>query len=137
MKPVKVRIISRNKGDESQTIEQNYRGQFAEKLGKNYLIYEEDGQSGLEGTKTTVKWEQDHVLILRTGSVQHRQEFAKGLVDHSVYLTPYLKIPLRTETSYVYTYFRKGIWHIEIEYTIYHDDAPYGEMQILIEIEGI
>ncbi len=137
MKPVKVRIMSRNKGDESQTIEQNYHGQFAEKLGKNYLIYEEDGQSGLEGTKTTVKWEQDHVLILRNGSVQHRQEFAKGLVDHSVYLTPYLKIPLRTETSYVYTYFRKGIWHIEIEYTIYHDDAPYGEMQILIEIEGI
>ena len=79
----------------------------------------------------------DDVLILRNGSVQHRQEFAKGLVDHSVYLTPYLKIPLKTETSYIYTYFRKGIWYLEIEYTLYHDDALYGEMQILIEIEGI
>lgn len=137
MKPVKVRILSRNKGDESQTIEQHYRGQLAEKQGKNYLIYQENEQSGLEGTKTTVKWEQDHVLILRNGSVQHRQEFAKGLVDHSVYLTPYLKIPLKTETSYIYTYFRKGIWHLEIEYTLYHDDALYGEMQILIEIEGL
>lgn len=137
MKPVKVRIVSRNKGDETQTIEQRYHGQFAEKQGKNYLIYEENEQSGLEGTKTTVKWEQDHVLILRNGSVQHRQEFAKGLVDHSVYLTPYLKIPLRTETRYICTSFRKGIWHLEIEYTLYHDDAPYGEMQILIEIEGI
>ena len=137
MKPVKVRIISRNKGDASQTIEHNYRGQFAEKQGKNYLIYEEDAQSGLEGTKTTVKWEQDHVLILRNGSVQHRQEFAKGLVDHSLYLTPYLKIPLITETNYVYTYLRNGVWHLEIEYTLYHDEAPYGDMQILIEIEGI
>ena len=137
MKPVKVRIVSRNKGDNSQTIEQHYHGQLAEKHGKNYLIYQENEQSGLDGTKTTGKWEQDHVLILRNGSVQHRQEFAKGLVDHSVYLTPYLKIPLKTETSYIYTYFRKGIWYLEIEYTLYHDDALYGEMQILIEIEGI
>lgn len=137
MKPVKVRIVSRNKGDESQIIEQHYRGQLAEKQGKNYLIYDENEQSGLEGTKTTIKWDQERVLILRNGSVQHRQEFAKGLVDHSLYLTPYLKIPLKTETRYVYTYFRKGAWHLEIEYALYHDADLYGEMQILIEIEGI
>ena len=137
MKLVKVRIVSRNKGDESQTIEHHYSGQFAEKQGKNYVIYAENEQSGLEGTKTTIKWDQERILILRNGSVQHRQEFARGLIDHSVYLTPYLKIPLKTETRYIYTYFRKGVWHLEIEYNLYHDDALYGEMQILVEIEGI
>lgn len=137
MKPVKVRIVSRNKGDESQTIEHYYSGQFAEKQGKNYVIYAENEQSGLEGTKTTIKWDQERILILRNGSVQHRQEFARGLIDHSVYLTPYLKIPLKTETRYIYTYFRKGVWHLEIEYNLYHDDALYGEIQILVEIEGI
>lgn len=137
MKPVKVHIVSRNKGDESQTIEHHYSGQFAEKQGKNYVIYAENEQSGLEGTKTTIKWDQERILILRNGSVQHRQEFARGLIDHSVYLTPYLKIPLKTETRYIYTYFRKGVWHLEIEYNLYHDDALYGEIQILVEIEGI
>ena len=137
MKPVKVRIVSRNKGDESQTIEHHYSGQFAEKQGKNYVIYAENEQSGLEGTKTTIKWDQERILILRNGSVQHRQEFARGLIDHSVYLTPYLKIPLKTETRYIYTYFRKGVWHLEIEYNLYHYDALYGEIQILVEIEGI
>ena len=137
MKPVKVRIVSRNKGDESQTIEHHYSGQFAEKQGKNYVIYAENEQSGLEGTKTTIKWDQERILILRNGSVQNRQEFARGLIDHSVYLTPYLKIPLKTETRYIYTYFRKGVWHLEIEYNLYHDDALYGEIQILVEIEGI
>ena len=137
MKPVKVRIVSRNKGDESQTIEHHYSGQFAEKQGKNYVIYAENEQSGLEGTKTTIKWDQERILILRNGSVQHRQEFARGLIDHSVYLTPYLKIPLKTETRYIYTYFRKGVWHLEIEYNLYHDDALYGEIQSLVEIEGI
>ena len=137
MKPVKVRIVSRNKGDESQTIEHHYSGQFAEKQGKNYVIYAENEQSGLEGTKTTIKWDQERILILRNGSVQHRQEFARGLIDHSVYLTPYLKIPLKTETRYIYTYFRKGVWHLEIEYNLYHDDALYGEIQILVEIGGI
>lgn len=137
MKPVKVRIVSRNKGDESQTIEHHYSGQFAEKQGKNYVIYAENEQSGLEGTKTTIKWDQERILILRNGSVQHRQEFARGLIDYSVYLTPYLKIPLKTETRYIYTYFRKGVWHLEIEYNLFHDDALYGEIQILVEIEGI
>lgn len=66
MKPVKVRIVSRNKGDESQTIEHHYSGQFAEKQGKNYVIYAENEQSGLEGTKTTIKWDQERILICVT-----------------------------------------------------------------------
>ena len=48
-----------------------------------------------------------------------------------------MKIPLTTETSYVYTHFCNGMWQLEMEYTLYHDDKPYGEMKILIEIEEI
>ncbi len=137
MTPVKIRIYSLNKDAEGaeQTMEQKYSGSMTERGGKHYVLYEEDSQSGLEGTKTTLKWDQERVVLMRSGTVDHRQEFCRDYRDRSVYRTPYLEIPLVTETSYLYTYFRKGKWHLEMEYTLYHGDAPYGEMKLLIEIE--
>ena len=138
MEPVKIRIFSMIKDDsgESQTTEQMYTGTMTERSGKYYVMYHEDAQSGLEGTKTTLKWDQNRVIIMRSGTVDHRQEFLQDYKDKSVYRTPYMEIPLLTHTSYLYTYFRKGKWHLEIEYTLYHGDTPYGEMKLLIEIEG-
>ena len=120
MEPVKIRIFSMIKDEtgESQTTEQRYSGTMTERSGKYYVMYHEDAQSGLEGTKTTVKWDQNRVIIMRNGAVDHRQEFAKGYKDKSIYRTPYLEIPLLTHTRYLYNYFRKGKWHLELEYTL-------------------
>ena len=139
MEPVKIRIFSMLKdGDgEAQTTEQRYVGTMTERSGKYYVMYKEDAQSGLEGTKTTLKWDQNRVIIMRSGTVEHRQEFVQGYKDKSLYQTPYLKIPLLTYTRYLYTYFCKGKWHLEMEYTLYHGEEPYGEMKLLIEIEGV
>ncbi len=139
MKPVKIRIYSVSKGDagEKQTTEQNYQGSMTERAGKYYVMYHEDAQSGMEGTKTTLKWDQKSVVIMRSGTTDHRQEFRRGYKDQSIYQTPYMKIPLLTHTHYLYTYFRDGKWHLEIEYTLYRDGAPYGDMQILIKVEEL
>ncbi len=136
MKPVKIHIVSVTKDSEGTlTTEHNYAGKMTEKNGVNYVFYEENEQSGLEGTKTTLKWDAEKVIILRSGSLDHRQEFCRGYIDKSIYVTPYMKIPLETTTSYVYSYFRDGVWHVEIEYTLAHDGQLYGDMKILIDVE--
>ncbi len=137
MQPVKIKIISTTCAEDAEpaVTEQKYAGLMTAKNGKQYVIYQEDAQSGLEGTKTTLKWDSERVVILRSGAVTHRQEFCRGLTDISLYQTPYLHIPLRTETHYLYTYFRAGSWHLEMEYNLYHGEDAYGMMKILIEIE--
>ena len=137
MKPVKIRIISSVKDENGrrQPSEQICFGRMAEKNGTNYVFYEESEVTGLEGTKTTIKWNDERIIILRSGTLDHRQEFCQGLVDKSLYQTPYLKIPLETATKYLYTGFRKGVWNLEIEYSLSHSGQPYGDMKILIEIE--
>ena len=137
MKPVKIRIISsvKDENGRQQPSEQICFGRMAEKNGTNYVFYEESEVTGLEGTKTTIKWNDDRIIILRSGTLDHRQEFCQGLVDKSLYQTPYLKIPLETATKYLYTGFRKGVWNLEIEYSLSHSGQPYGDMKILIEIE--
>ena len=137
MKPVKIRIISsvNDENGRQQPSEQICFGRMAEKNGTNYVFYEESEVTGLEGTKTTIKWNDERIIILRSGTLDHRQEFCQGLVDKSLYQTPYLKIPLETATKYLYTGFRKGVWNLEIEYSLSHSGQPYGDMKILIEIE--
>lgn len=80
MQPVKIRILSttKNEGSEAQASEQKYTGMMTEKGGKYYVIYKEDEQSGLDNTKTTLKWDDEHVIVMRSGSVDHRQEFRRG-----------------------------------------------------------
>ena len=60
--------------------------------------------SCLAGTKTTIKWDYERVIILRSGTVDCRQEFAGGLVSESMYRTPYLALPMRLTTEYLYVY---------------------------------
>ena len=137
MKPVKIRIVSavQDENGKQHPSEQICFGRMAEKNGTNYVFYEESEVTGLEGTKTTIKWNDERIIILRSGTLDHRQEFCQGLVDKSLYQTPYLKIPLETATKYLYTGFRKGVWNLEIEYSLSHSGQPYGDMKILIEIE--
>ena len=70
MQPVKIRILSTTKdeGSEAQASEQKYTGMMTEKGGKYYVIYKEDEQSGLDNTKTTLKWDDEHVIVMRSGS---------------------------------------------------------------------
>lgn len=137
MEKVKITIVSSgvSEGQALPTDRQVYRGQLAERAGKYYVIYDEDAQSGLEGTKTTIKWNQEQLVILRNGSVIHRQEFQTGLLINSTYITPYLKLNLGTQTHYLSTYFLKGVWHLDTDYTLYHEGRIYGDMKIRIEIE--
>ncbi len=138
-KSVKIRVLSTTKDDKGYmpATEQCYEGTLVEKNGKYYAMYTDTGEETFKGTKTTIKWDAERVLILRNGALEHKQEFLVGLVDESTYKTPYMEIPLITTTNYLHTYFRKGIWHIDLEYTLAHGGELYGEMKILIEIEEV
>lgn len=133
MQPVKIRILSTN--SDAQSFEQKYTGTMTAKDGKYYVMYSEDEQSGLANTKTTLKWDDERVIILRSGSVEHRQEFCMGLADKSVYHTPYLDIPMTTHTTYLDTRFARGAWQLQMECKLLHGDEPYDERKIIIEIE--
>lgn len=138
-KPVRIRVLSTTKDEKGvqPTTEQIYMGNMVEKNGKNYVMYKDTGEETFAGTKTTIKWDEERVLILRSGTLEHRQEFFKDMVDESTYKTPYMEIPLVTKTNYLYTYFRKGVWHIDLDYTLSHSGEVYGDMKILIEIEEV
>ncbi len=136
MKNVKIHVKSFEKsGGEQSAIETVSFGKMAEKNGKFYVFYDETDAVGMKGTKTTIKWDYDNVVIIRSGTVESRQEFAQGLECISVYKTPYMTFGLKTNTEYVYVYCRDGIWNIELEYMLELAGQERNEMKIKIVIE--
>lgn len=95
MQPVKIHIYSQSHSSAgTENIETTAYGRLAEKNNKYYVFYDESEAAGLAGTKTTIKWDYERVIILRSGTVGCRQEFAGGLVSESMYRTPYLALPM-------------------------------------------
>ena len=136
MKKVKIHVKSFEKSDnEKSAIETVSFGKMAEKNGKFYVFYDETEAVGMKGTKTTIKWNYDNVVIIRSGTVESRQEFAQGLECISVYKTPYMTFSLKTNTEYLSVYCRDGVWTIELEYMLELAEQEKNEMKIQIVIE--
>lgn len=79
----------RDKQGEESRIELITAGRGYEKNGVRYIVYQESEISGLEGVTTMLKLYDNQVVLVRTGSIDHKQEFCPGQKRHSMYITPY------------------------------------------------
>lgn len=75
-------------GEEAR-IELITAGRCYDKKGVRYIVYQDTEISGLEGVTTMLKLYDKDVVLVRTGSVNHKQEFCLGEKRHSAYITPY------------------------------------------------
>ncbi len=136
MKPVKITINSHAKGlNADDFLQTSFLGRMTERDGKFYVVYEETTATGLEGTKTTIKWDKERIVILRHGKLEHRQEFGFDFTDNSLYRTPYMDIPVVAKTKTIDITSEDGIWKLCVEYsTAIGGDAP-NEISLKIVIE--
>lgn len=138
MKAVRIKISSSNKycaQEPAEKIELISFGKLTEKNGKYYVRYDETEASGLAGTRTTIKWDEERVVVIRTGSLEHRQEFAAGLLSHSLYQTPYLKLSMDTLTRKLKIAGSGCSWTIRLEYDLLYDEREENHINLSIEIE--
>jgi len=75
-------------GEESR-IELITVGRCYEKNGVRYIVYQDSEISGFEGVTTMLKLYDKHIVLVRTGRIDHTQEFCLGEKRHSAYITPY------------------------------------------------
>ena len=135
MRKAKLHIVSVTKNEDGESrLEQWEDAEVTEKNGKHYAFFQEHSE-GMENVKTILKWDNDCVVISRSGGVENRQEYRQGITTASVYKTLYLEIPLKVTTHKLQvTDFDKG-QKIEIHYLLCHDEKPYGEMEIVLNLE--
>lgn len=74
-------------------------GQYYQKNGISYVLYNEAIAGGMDGTKTLLKINGDSIGVVRRGSVQQEQFFANGAQSISLYKTPYGAIDMSVRTK--------------------------------------
>lgn len=103
---------------EADSIELITAGRWYDKNGVRYIIYEDTEISGMEGTKTMLKLQGERVVLVRTGKVEHRQEFCLGEKSVSPYLTPYGTMEMGIDTRQLKVVLAEAEGSLYIEYDL-------------------
>jgi uncharacterized beta-barrel protein YwiB (DUF1934 family) len=104
-------------GEESR-IELITAGRSYEKNGVRYIVYKDSEISGLEGVTTMLKVYDQHIVLVRTGNVDHKQEFRLGEKSYSMYHTPYGTMQMGILTKSLKIDLASEIGVLEISYEL-------------------
>ncbi|SFL76928.1 DUF1934 domain-containing protein [Pelosinus propionicus] len=105
------------KGEESY-IECTTKGRYYEKNNIRYIVYKDSEISGLDGVTTMLKVHDRHVALVRTGSVDHKQEFLLGQKSCSAYHTPYGTMQMNIQTNSLRIDLTSATGTVAIEYEL-------------------
>jgi uncharacterized beta-barrel protein YwiB (DUF1934 family) len=120
MKKVLITVIGSQTdefGEESR-IELVSTGTSHEKNGVRYITYKDSAISGMEGTTTVLKLYDDHLTLLRMGSVEQKQEFYLGQRCYSTYITPFGNMKMCAITRHMEFASKGATSSVNVEYDL-------------------
>ncbi|SMD04216.1 Uncharacterized beta-barrel protein YwiB, DUF1934 family [Sporomusa malonica] len=124
---------------EENTIELFTHGRSQVKNGVHYISYQETEISGMEGATTLLKIYTDHVILVRMGQVDQRQEFRIGERCLSSYVTPYGTIQMGVRTTSLTvtrTEDNKWVTGVHIKYELEIDGQWQSANTLNVVVQG-
>ena len=96
-----ISVVSRQSDseDEDDIIEVVTPGRFYKENNSYYAIYEETEISGMKGTTTTLKIDEERFTLIRTGTTNTEMKFKKHDRDLTLYNTPHGGLDLIVDTK--------------------------------------
>ena len=104
------------------------------KNGKHYVVYDEILE-GLEGTlKSTIKFTEDQVELIRNGPASTRMVFKPGEEHMIIYQTPMGPLSISLYTEDMEVAIEEERIHIKIDYSIKTEDVVVSASTVSIAI---
>lgn len=85
--------------DDADVIEVVTPGKFYKEDNCYYAVYEETEISGMKGTTTTLKIDEERFTLVRTGTTNTEMNFKKYVRDLTLYSTPHGALDLTVDTK--------------------------------------
>ena len=85
--------------DDDDVIEVVTPGKFYKEEDSYYAVYEETEISGMKGTTTTLRIDEEQVTLVRTGTTNTEMKFKKNVRDLTLYNTPHGALNLTVDTK--------------------------------------
>lgn len=123
-----------NEGVTDAPIETMTPGQYFFKNGKHYVVYDEIIE-GLEGSlKSTIKFTEDQVELIRNGAASARMVFQPGQEHMIIYQTPMGPLSISVYTEDIDSEIGEEKMSLKIDYSIKTEDVVVSESTVNIEI---
>lgn len=128
MRAVKINIESvQNSAGELIKLEQQSHGYLTFKASSWYLQFKDS-----EGVTNTYKYFPNRLLVLRSGPVEHRQEFVLGQERKSSYFSTGIVLSIKTITEKLKLEQLEDGIKISLEYQLYLNDIFQGINKVVI-----
>ena len=123
-----------NDGEVDAPIETMTPGQYFFKNGKHYVVYDEM-LDGLEGTlKSTIKFTENQVELLRSGAASARMVFQPEHEHMVIYQTPMGPLSISLYTEDLEVQIGENLIDLRIEYSLKTEGVVVSESTVHIEV---
>lgn len=121
-------------GDSDAPIETMTPAQYYMKNGKHYVVYDEI-LDGLEGTlKSTIKFTENQVELIRNGAASARMIFQPGQEHMVVYQTPMGPLSISLYTEDMEVVMEENYMSLRIDYSLKTEDVIVSESTVNISL---
>lgn len=119
--------------DRTQTI---ISGNYYEKNGRHYILYDEVMEGISKAVKTKVKISEDMLEIIRSGPISVRMLFEENKKNVTSYNTPYGNILLGISTKKINVIVQPGIIEVDVDYTLDADGGHLSDCSMNMKIQS-
>lgn len=112
------------------------KGSYYLKKGAYFIIYDESEITGMPGTTTFLKAENNRVTLNRTGTSQQRQVFETGQRHRGNYITPYGVILITVTPSKVEVNLTEMGGSINLEYELEVENQKISDNLLSLIVRG-
>ena len=132
---VTVRGTQVDETGEENVIETTAAGRHYLRGGKHYVLYE-DGDGSQGKVSTVLKFDEDKLILLRHGTIEHRQEFTPQADSRSFYRTPLGELELEVHTHKLEMDFGTTAGTVDVLYDLAVNGQLQSRNSLHIEVAG-
>lgn len=121
-------------GEKDDPVEIITPGQYFLKNGKHYVVYDEV-MEGIDGTvKSTIKFTEDKIELIRTGMASTRMIFQEDQEHMVIYQTPMGPLSISLYTEKIETSLLEEQMNLEIHYSLKTEGIVLTESTVQINV---
>ena len=123
--------------EDPEEIEVIQRGQYYERNGSHYLMYEEPVEGSTEVIKNRIKFKEEEVQVAKKGAVNTILTFTKNEKNMTNYATPFGNLVVGINTQGIVLDLKEDKMDIKVDYSLDINYEFLADCKISIEVTAL
>ena len=121
---------------EDNDVEMIVRGDYYQKNGKHYILYEEILEGAEERVKTVIKISPSSMDIIKKGVTNSRMLFEKNKKNLSCYSTPVGNLVIGIQANHFYVEEQENSIKVNVDYSLDINYEHMSDCRILVAVQS-